>query len=91
MACLELGLPLVSKMNMIAWLRLAKLGLNKSQCSLNRQDQSGDFGPKCTAPHLETKHSMPAKHLIPTVKNGGGGVMIWPCSAAPGNWASCSY
>lgn len=78
MACLELGLPLVSKTNMIAWLRFAKLGLNKSQCSLNRQDQSGDFGPKCTAPHLETKH-------------GGGGVMIWPCSAAPGNWASCSY
>ena len=24
------------------------------------------------------------KHLIPTVKHGGGGLMIWACSAATG-------
>lgn len=39
--------PLLSKENLAAWLRLAKLHLNKTQeqCFLDRQDQSGDVWP----------------------------------------------
>ena len=32
----------------------------------------------------KTKPSISAQHLIPTVKHGGGGLMIWTCFAATG-------
>jgi len=57
-------------------LTFAKLYRNKpqslEQCSLDRRDQSRDVWPY--------EH----KHLKANVKHGGGGQMIWACSAATG-------
>jgi len=73
--------PLLSKKNMAAQLRFAKLHLNTAQDFWNNlwsdQTKVEMFGPNAQQhvwrkPNTAYQH----KHLIPTVKHGGGGVMI---------------
>ena len=87
--------PLLSKKNMAAQLRFAKLHLNKPQNFWDNvlsihQTKVEMFGHNAQQhiwrkPNTAYQH----KHLIPTVKHGGGGLMFWACSAAtePGHLA----
>lgn len=64
----------------------AKFHLNRPQAFWNNviwtddtKVQSTDIWPSCTAPHLRK-----TRYLIPAVKQGGGGVMIWTLFSAMG-------
>ena len=82
--------PLLSKKNMAAQLRFAKLHLNKPQDFWNNVLWTDDtevemFGHNpqqhvWRKPNTVHQH----KHPMPTVKCGGGGVNNWACFAATG-------
>lgn len=64
----------------------AKFHLNRPQDFWNNviwtddtKVQSTDIWPSCTAPHLRK-----TRYLIPAVKQGGGGVIIWTLFSAMG-------
>ena len=81
MACLKAlpGESLVSfKKNTPAWLWFAKLLLNKLKDFRNtvKQDQSGKGLVITHSARWKTNTAYQHKHIIPTVKHGGGEVMI---------------
>ena len=74
----------------MAWFSFVMFHLNKPQDFWNNvlwtdQTKVEMFGLDAQQhvwrkPNTANQH----KHLIPTVKHGGGGLMIWACSAATG-------
>jgi len=81
---------------MAAQLKFVKLHLNKPQDFWNNvlwtdQTKVEMFGHNaqqhiCGKPSRAYQH----KHLMPAVKHGGGGLMIWAIFAAAGTWKPCS-
>ena len=67
---------------MAAQLRFVKSHLNKPQDFWNRVEMLGHNAQQ----HVWRKPNTASQnnHLIPTVKHGGGGLMMWACSAATG-------
>jgi len=76
---------------MAAQLRFAKLHLNKPQDFFWNNELWTDETKEKIFGHNTQQHvwrkpntAYQHKHLIPTVKHGGGRLMIWACSAATG-------
>ena len=91
MVCLE-GLPGESFFSLKRkWLRFAKLHLDKPQDFWNNALWTDETKVEISG-HKAQRHiwqkpntAYQHKHLIPTVKDGGGGVMIWASFAATGH------
>ncbi len=82
--------PLLTKKNTKARLTFAKKYLDYPQDFLGKYsvdwwDKSWTFG-RCVSRYIwrKTNRAFHKKNIIPTVKHGGGSVMVWGCFAASG-------
>ncbi len=73
---------LVSHLSKISWLSPRLLG----KYSVDWYDKSWTFWKVCVSRYIwhKTITAFHKKNIIPTVKDGGGSVMVWGCFAASG-------